>query len=156
MASNEVKRRSKVVSFYDLMSSIISNSSIWRVAGMMTQTSLNVTVVRTGGNPGSANSLLISTPMSYGIRCWYTPLPVSALGRDFGTSGMGASSLESGSETTFFLLPRCLPLQFILLLVTPGWFLVELRKVTRKTGPSASSFISTSSRHFFEIFIPAV
>lgn len=64
---------------------------------------------------------------------------------------MEVASLESDSTTTFFLLLFLL----LLLLFTSGRFLVELRKVTRKTGPSASLGTSTSPRHFSGFSVPA-
>ena len=97
---------------------------------MTTGVSSNVTIVRAVGGPDSANSLLTSLLISFGIICGSTPLPLSVLGRVLRFSGLQLSSLDSGSITILFFFPR-LPLPFLLLLVTSGRFLVELRKVTR-------------------------
>lgn len=127
------------LAFYDLMSSIILYSSTLRVAGIMTGTSSNVTV--SGDGPDLANSLLISALTSSGIRCWSTPLPISTMGRDFGTFGVEASSQESGSETTFFYY-----LYAYLFYFNCYWLpLVKLRKVIRKTCPSSFFRILCSS-----------
>ena len=96
---------------------------------MITGVSLNVTVAQILGGPDSAKSFLTSLLMSSGIRSESTPLPLFTRGRVSVFSGSRLPSLDSSSTT--FLLLLLLPLLFLLLPITSGRFLVELRKVTR-------------------------